>query len=120
MDTRFIGPLSRFTPCKEVVRDHVLILLSGPEPQRTILEKLVLNQLGKCRSKVVLVRGLPSEKPMPVADKHISIHNHLQTPVLNKLICESSIVICRSGYSSIMELISLGEKIHTDPDARSG
>lgn len=110
MDIRFIGPLSRFNPCKEVVRDHVLILLSGPEPQRSILEKLVLIQLKKCRSRVVLVRGLPMEKPLPAADKHISIHNHLQTPVLNKLICEAAIVVCRSGYSSIMELMSLGKR----------
>ncbi|MFI5154652.1 MAG: glycosyltransferase [Chitinophagales bacterium] len=110
MDIRFIGPLSRFVPCKEAVSDQVLILLSGPEPQRSILEKQVLRQCMNYRSKVILVRGLPLESPLPMVEKHVSIHNHLQTEILNKLICESAIIICRSGYSSIMDIMRLGKK----------
>lgn len=110
MDTLFIGSLSRFAPCNEAVRDQVLVLLSGPEPQRSILEKQVLSECKNYRSNVILVRGLPLESPMPIAEKHISIHNHLQSAMLNKLICESAIVICRSGYSSIMDLMRLRKK----------
>jgi hypothetical protein len=56
---RYIGPLSRFE--KKEVSDpcDLLILLSGPEPQRTIFEKMILGQLPAYEGSVVLVRGLP-------------------------------------------------------------
>jgi len=62
--TRYIGWLSRMEimPAPSKKDFEVLVLLSGPEPQRTILEKLIIEQVAGCDCKMVLVRGLPQER----------------------------------------------------------
>jgi UDP-N-acetylglucosamine:LPS N-acetylglucosamine transferase len=87
-----------------------LIILSGPEPQRTILEKILFNQLPSYPGKVNFVRGVPGKKEKPVSSSNITVYNHLPTTELNKIICKSEFVICRSGYSSIMDIVKLEKK----------
>ncbi len=110
----FIGCLSRFEkkPISEITVD-LLIILSGPEPQRTIFENLLLGQLQDYDGKVIFVRGLPGENvaaPQIVASSNVSIKNHLTATELNDAIESSSIVISRSGYTTIMDLVKLGKK----------
>jgi hypothetical protein len=93
---RYIGPLSRFErlpelsqtpagltpadaaqqrpnpestdfPIKQTAAPcDLLILLSGPEPQRTIFEEKIFDQLPSYPGSVILVRGLPgSAAPLP-------------------------------------------------------
>jgi UDP-N-acetylglucosamine:LPS N-acetylglucosamine transferase len=85
-------------------------LLSGPEPQRSIFEEILLPQLAQFNGKAVLVRGLPAEKNMISAPAHVEIYNHLPSGELNKLISESDFIISRSGYSTIMDLVKLAGK----------
>ncbi|HSZ85117.1 MAG TPA: glycosyltransferase [Puia sp.] len=107
---RYIGCLSRFKKLDaKIAADSLLIILSGPEPQRTILEKILLNQLQSHPGKVTMVRGVPDKKEKP-ANSNITVYNHLPTTELNKIICESEFVICRSGYSSIMDIVKLEKK----------
>ena len=86
----------------------IAIVISGPEPQRTIFEDLLLNQLSGQTLKILLVRGLPgNSKIKPCNNANIEIQNHLSADELNKAIQQSAMIISRSGYTTIMDLVKL-------------
>ena len=105
----YIGILSRFEPIeKMVVKNSLLILISGPEPERTRFENILLVQLRNCKMHTILVRGLPgNETPVPYIQEGIKIYNHLPAEQLNGLMNESEMIISRSGYSTIMDLVKI-------------
>ncbi len=100
----YIGPLSRMQKLDVPVKQKYLVVLSGPEPSRTRLEDKLLKKLHK--KDFLLVRGIVSDEESP--DDRI-IH-YLKAKDLNREICTSEIIICRSGYSSIMDLVALEKK----------
>lgn len=107
----YTGPLSRFnTPPVQVQKPEfdLLILLSGPEPQRSMLEEKLRNAAAGESLKTLLVRGLPSADQTAAVDHGtVTILNHLETEILSRYLVETPVVICRSGYSTIMDLIQL-------------
>jgi uncharacterized protein (TIGR00661 family) len=112
---KYIGTLSRFEKSIQEKKYDLLFLISGPEPQRTIFENLALVQLKNFNGTVLLVKGLPgtanNEEMMDRADSNkIKIVNHLNADELSKAIQQSDIVISRSGYTTIMDLIKLQQK----------
>jgi uncharacterized protein (TIGR00661 family) len=112
---KYIGTLSRFEKSIQEKKYDLLFLISGPEPQRTIFENLALAQLKKFNGTALLVKGLPgtanNEEVMDRADNNkIKIVNHLGADELSKAIQQSDIVISRSGYTTIMDLIKLRQK----------
>lgn len=114
---KFIGPLSRFQKTGLRKEKEVLILLSGPEPQRTILENLLIQQLSHFEGLVNLVRGLPGETSQLKLSPNISVYNHLPAEELNEKMNEASVVISRCGYSTVMDLAALGKKSILIPTA---
>jgi UDP-N-acetylglucosamine transferase subunit ALG13 len=106
----FLGPLSRFRLKENSEAKHLLIMLSGPEPQRTIFEELLIAQLPNYKDPVVLVRGLPGENNLPELPSNISVFNHLSSEELNRKMAEASIVIARCGYSTVMDLAVMTKK----------
>lgn len=107
---KYLGPLTRFVKKEEVLRYELIILLSGPEPQRTLLEEICVRELQDFQGPAVLVRGLPGdENPIPSFNQVI-IYNHLPSEQLNRAINESKIVISRSGYSTVMDLFALNKR----------
>jgi predicted glycosyltransferase len=90
------------------VKYDLMIMLSGPEPQRTILEEKLIDQLSTYTKPVLLVRGLPQKNSnilqLPL---HITVHDHLPAASLQEAICSSQLIICRSGYTTLMDLIRL-------------
>ena len=105
----FIGMLSRFRK-REVTVDKkydLLVLLSGPEPQRSLLENLVLQQLKTYTGKVLLIRGLPGTH---VTLEGVESVNHLASHDLQAIIESSALVLARSGYTTIMDLYFLEKK----------
>jgi uncharacterized protein (TIGR00661 family) len=108
---KFIGPLSRFQRSNSEEQKHLLILLSGPEPQRDIFENLLLPQLSEYKGAVVLVRGLPGEGASQlILPSNISVHDHLPAEELNKKMNEAFLVISRCGYSTVMDLAVMKKK----------
>ncbi|MEP7128904.1 MAG: glycosyltransferase [Chitinophagales bacterium] len=118
----FIGPLSRFTYREEKKKYDLLILLSGPEPQRTLLEKLLIKQLFQTENeliprrpdqklKVFLVRGIAegSNQPINISENFTRV-DYLLTEELNNAILSSDVIISRPGYTTIMDLAILGSK----------
>jgi uncharacterized protein (TIGR00661 family) len=107
----YIGPLSRFKRTTLENKYDCCIILSGPEPQRTVFEDLILKSLNKINGKVFIVRGLPGNTETPaIPQQQIEIKNHLAADELNKIILQSSLIISRCGYSTIMDLVKLQKK----------
>lgn len=109
LNTTFIGMLSRFRKSEvPVVKKYdLLILLSGPEPQRSLLENLVLKQVKEYTGNVLLVRGLPSTHQTLVGVESV---NHLPSHNLQAAIEASTFVLARSGYTTVMDLYFLEKK----------
>lgn len=106
-DIVHIGPLSRFKASTAITDMYdIVCILSGPEPQRSILEHKVISQLRDSSLRYFVVRGIvgpedatvPNEAPL------------LNSEALQNVILQSSLVIARSGYSTIMDLAALGKK----------
>jgi UDP-N-acetylglucosamine transferase subunit ALG13 len=107
---RYIGWLSRFQKKDDELPTHILVLLSGPEPQRTILENKIVNQLKDFLKPVLIVRGLPVHTSHLQVNDNVKCVNHLPTRQLEEAIQSASFVIARSGYSTIMDLLKLKKK----------
>lgn len=103
----YLGSLSRFKKGKLPFINDLLIILSGPEPQRSIFEKIILSQIISFKGEVVLVRGLPVSNEILQTAAHVRVFNHLPAEKLETLIKESRMVLSRSGYTTIMDMISL-------------
>jgi hypothetical protein len=113
---RYLGPLSRLTAVPPTGKTQLLVLLSGPEPQRTILEKQILKQWKACPGKsMVMVRGLPLETNEPPKVPNAVIFNHLPAMELSREVANAGVILCRSGYSSIMDLLPLGKQCFMIP-----
>jgi uncharacterized protein (TIGR00661 family) len=84
------------------------ISISGPEIQRTLFEELILSQVSLLPGKKVVVLGKPDESSKKnQSNDNITIYNHVNRSKQNELLNRASFIICRSGYTSIMELIAL-------------
>ena len=111
VNAKYLGVLSRFEPLDLPRVYDLMITLSGPEPQRTIFETLLLSQCRNLKMKILFARGLPGKKESPDHGlSHVTMVNHLNAPSLNRALCQSALVIGRSGYTTIMDLAKLGKK----------
>lgn len=129
---RYMGPLSRLSPIEYPVDPGVpdrkkykytfLFLLSGPEPQRSLLEQNIINAGFKLKAPAILVRGLPNSgeanlesilSPRQQADSPsnpLEIQAYADPAHLRQLIADAEFVVCRSGYSTVMDLVLLQKK----------
>lgn len=108
-NTRYIGVQSRFEYQKVRKKYDFLAIVSGPEPQRTVLEKGLITALKERKEKSLIILGKP-EANTTNQTGNLSIKSHLNVRDLNKAILESNLVICRPGYSTIMDLKELRSK----------
>ncbi len=114
---KFIGALSRFSelpPKKEDwggVKEEfdICAIISGPEPQRTIFEEMIMQQIKENNLKAIVVLGKPGSSTLNTQHSTL-VFNHLSTKELQECILKSKLVVCRSGYSSIMDLAILSKK----------
>jgi uncharacterized protein (TIGR00661 family) len=108
--TKFIGILSQFardTPQKEYLYD-IAIILSGPEPHRSILEKILLDKINNLPFKSVVVGGT-FENTISNRNPNMLYIPFADTFTLQEIYSQSKHIICRSGYTSIMDLIQVGK-----------
>lgn len=110
----FVGWLSRFQQqpqdSSKTSPYEVVALLSGPEPQRSILEQKLVNYLQRSLFPSLIVRGIPSKITDKMKIANIDLISHINTQELQQLIVNAPTVICRSGYSTLMDLMTLGKK----------
>ncbi len=107
---RYIGPLSRLQNREFPQRYHLMVLLSGPEPQRSILEEELREEAIRFEGKTVFIRGKVEAEQIIEHKKNITFYNFMTSEQLEKTFNESNIILCRSGYTTIMDLASLGKK----------
>ncbi|OQY02299.1 MAG: hypothetical protein B6I20_07085 [Bacteroidetes bacterium 4572_117] len=104
---RFIGILSRFNPGNIQAKKYdILAILSGPEPQRSIFEQILIAEFKKNKSKALIIRGKPNISGS-YSENNIGFVNHLATNILTQTILSTPIIVSRSGYSSIMDYLKL-------------
>jgi UDP:flavonoid glycosyltransferase YjiC (YdhE family) len=111
----YIGLLSQFADClpdnNPDNNKQVLVLLSGPEPMRGQLELLILQQAKTLTAyQFTIVGGNPLGNMIDDLPQHITYYTHLNAQRLLPELQSASLVICRSGYSTIMDLAVLGKK----------
>ncbi|PLX07939.1 MAG: glycosyltransferase [Marinilabiliales bacterium] len=108
----FIGPLSRFSTfeLQEVPKKYdIMAILSGPEPQRSIFEKLLEKELLNSGLKSIMLSAKPNLNKQENI-KNILKVSHLPDKEFAQTIMESELIISRPGYSTIMDLVHFGKR----------
>jgi spore coat polysaccharide biosynthesis predicted glycosyltransferase SpsG len=110
---RFIGPLTRFSFNINTViekRSGILILLSGPEPQRSILEKILLVQIDNLDIPVTMILGLSEHSRYERKKGMHTIISYAGSDEIENYLRKSEMLISRPGYSTVMDLSVIGGK----------
>ena len=110
---RYIGPLSRFdgreNPMRpsRIDRFEVVAVLSGLEPQRSMLEEEIVSRYSGKKERVLIVEGKPSKPMLQVTRGNICIVPYIDDAPLMDVLQKAKRIIARSGYSTIMDLATL-------------
>jgi UDP:flavonoid glycosyltransferase YjiC (YdhE family) len=109
-DTHFCGILSSLKKNKAAEDIDVLISISGPEPQRTIFENIAFSQIQDVPGKKVIVLGKPEDNRREVVSDDLVIYHFASRTEMQELVNRSKLIVTRSGYSTLMEIIELQKK----------
>ncbi|WP_166383395.1 UDP-N-acetylglucosamine--N-acetylmuramyl-(pentapeptide) pyrophosphoryl-undecaprenol N-acetylglucosamine transferase [Polaribacter sp. 11A2H] len=115
LNTKFIGVLTRFKKQELTQNTDVLIILSGIEPNRSFLEKKLISVFKNDTRNIFFVLGKIESAKKSWKIGNTTFYNYVLSHELQDLINASKIIICRSGYSSIMDLAVLGKKVFFIP-----
>lgn len=107
---RYIGPLTRMKKKELPPKYDIAIILSGPEPQRSIVERKLVEEFRDNPNKILLVRGVLNGERQIGQNFNIVTYDYMTSSELEDAINQSEVVICRSGYSTMMDLSALGKK----------
>jgi hypothetical protein len=116
-NAEWIGPLGRFaagaTEAPQGPRVDIAAVISGPEPQRSLFEARLRRDLAALKGTRVLVRGLPGTVGpalSAIREGALNEFDHLPGPDLARLFARAGAIIARSGYTTVMELATLGAR----------
>ncbi len=103
----YVGVLSDFK--KKAMKKDIdyLISISGPEPQRTMFENALYEQIDDLKGNVVITLG-KSEKQEAFKQKHAQTYSFVPKDKREALLNRARLVVSRSGYSTIMDLAVIG------------
>jgi uncharacterized protein (TIGR00661 family) len=106
-NVNYIGTLSRGSKANTVTDKNapILYLLSGVEPQRSLFEKIILQYHSQHPHKAILIRGSTTCKEIIQPKHNLVVYNVCDAKQLQSIVSECRYVVCRSGYSSIMDLV---------------
>jgi uncharacterized protein (TIGR00661 family) len=110
INLNYIGPLSRLEKKNLALKYDLMVLLSGPEPQRTLLEQKLKNEVLLFNGNVIFIKGVMEEKQKIEEIENCTYYNFMTSAELEKTFNESEKVLCRSGYTTVMDLAKLGKK----------
>ena len=109
-NVKYIGPLSRLYKKPMPIKYDLMVLLSGPEPQRTILEKKIIAELENYPKKVVFIKGVIEENQIIEEIGNVTYYNFMNSKEIETTFNESNHILCRSGYTTVMDLAKLNKK----------
>ena len=119
----YIGPLSRFSLTAQrsgsetvlqqssltAQRSYAIVaVLSGLEPQRTMLERELVRRYADAEENVLIVQGLLNRPNTRIKRGTITLVPYLSDAELAAALKGAKHIIVRSGYSTIMDLEALG------------
>ena len=108
----YIGPLSRFSNQRQETTPtqiyYTVCLLSGLEPQRSLLEQELIKRYQDSRERVLIIRGVIGTPNMRITHRQISIIPTLNDRELAQVLLHATHIVARSGYSTIMDFEALG------------
>lgn len=110
LNIKYIGVLSRLQKKELEKKYDIMILLSGPEPQRTILEEKLIDEFENAEESIIFIKGKVEKEQTRVQKGKITFVNFMQSEELEKTFNESEMVLCRSGYTTVMDLCKLEKK----------
>ena len=112
-NVRYIGILSRFTGMEQSLAEnpvkfhHNTVILSGPEPQREMFRQELVTLLKDKKPPTIIFEGKPEKIGEIARHANITFYGHLPAFRMKEIIDSSDCIISRSGYSTIMDLVSL-------------
>jgi UDP-N-acetylglucosamine transferase subunit ALG13 len=112
-NVRYIGILSRFSDIKHIQAEvnakfpHNTVILSGPEPQRGILKQKLIKLFENKEPQTVIFEGNPEKTGDITRGRNIISYSHLPSQQMREIIEGSELIITRSGYTTLMELVSM-------------
>jgi UDP-N-acetylglucosamine:LPS N-acetylglucosamine transferase len=87
-----------------------MVILSGPEPQRSLLEEILICELKNYEGSILFIKGKIEKEQKITQQKQFTFYNYMNSEELEKAFNESTVVLCRSGYTTVMDLAFLGKK----------
>ncbi|MCH5715283.1 glycosyltransferase [Niabella hibiscisoli] len=106
----YVGALTRVHSSSFANKEGVILFVfSGPEPQRSIFEQAVLTQLKYIKQPVTIIRGKPLQEDLPPIDG-VTVYNHLPVTEMEPIMRSAALIVCRSGYSSVMDINALRQR----------
>ncbi len=112
-NAKFIGPLSRFSSVKEDKEPQkeyeIIAILSGPEPARSDLETILIKTLSSIKRTALIIQGKPGHQNHIQKEK-LCVYSHMSTSQLKYYLTHAKYIICRPGYTTIMDLNILQKK----------
>lgn len=109
-NVKYIGALSRLHKKSIPKKYALMVLLSGPEPQRTILEKKLLSELENYPKEVIFIKGVVEKNQTKEKIGNVTFYNFMNSNEIETTFNESNFVLCRSGYTTVMDLAKLNKK----------
>lgn len=110
LNLKYIGILSRLGEKKLPKKYDLMILLSGPEPQRTILEEKLIDEIETYNGDILFIKGKVEEMQTTEQKNRVTYYNFMTSTELETAFNESEAILCRSGYTTIMDLVKLEKK----------
>lgn len=106
----YLGVISELN-CRPSAGEYdAVAVISGPEPQRTLFEELVIKQLSALKGRYAIVCGRPDTDDTIREEKNLTIIPYMTRSQLSGLLNKTGIVIARSGYTTLMDLSKTGHK----------
>ncbi|HNP33582.1 MAG TPA: glycosyltransferase [Flavobacterium sp.] len=110
LNLRYLGPLSRLEKKELPIKYDLMVILSGPEPQRTYLEQKLREEVLQFKGKVIFICGVIESEQKIEQQGNVTYYNFMTSEELETAFNESEMVLCRSGYTTVMDLAKLEKK----------
>ncbi|MBL7950637.1 MAG: glycosyltransferase [Flavobacteriales bacterium] len=108
-NARYIGTVSRMARAISSAASNyrIVAVISGPEPHRTLLDGILSEQLQRIEGEHLLVRGLPANSEIKQIG-NVRCVPHLNSTQLAQAMASAELIVSRSGYTTLMDLVALG------------
>lgn len=106
---KYIGILSHLQKLDVEEDIDYFVSLSGPEPQRSILERRILSNTSQLEGKIIIAGGNPDDN-LSISCDHVELYSFLNKRQQENIMNRAKFIIARSGYTTMMDLAELDKQ----------